>query len=294
MPNNKDDSNILADAASGGEYIASAVNDTTTNDGRNHGVGGTTYTYADAVTALANNGLTLNIMHISSKSMVSFNAFLTSFSDDYKTDWESVDVYGRMDPIETFKSVKRVITVGWKVVSVDLDEAKKNLENCSKLVTYMYPSYTSEEDSTALVAPPMLNIKFANLIQDNDSGTGLNGRVEGVSYTPVFDQEGFHTAGPNELYPQTVQLDLTFHVLHSHNLGWNGSTWRGKSDQFPYRPNASPAGPLGGWMSSVKGTLYGQSTPQNQTPISGPSDANQSTPDPVRTARENSMSKGKG
>ena len=247
------------------------------------------------VKALANKGLTLTIMHVPSKSKVTFNAFLTSFADDYKTDWESVDVYGRMDPIETFKSVKRVITVGWKVVSVNLDEAKENLEKCSKLVTYMYPSYTIEDASSALVAPPILNIKFANLIQDNDSGGGLNGRVDGVTYTPVFEQEGVHDVGPNELYPQTVQLDLTFHVLHSHNLGWNGSTWRGKNEAFPYRPNASPSGQTSGWMSAAAEALdYGQSTPQTQTPVSGPSDANQSTPDPVREAKENSMSKGKG
>jgi len=244
-------------------------------------------TYVDSVSAYAQaKGLTINIKHVPSGNEVAFHAFLTSFSDDYKTDWESTSVYGRMDPIETFKSVQRVITVGWKVVSQSVKEAEQNLANCSRLMTYMYPAYDGED--AVLEAPPILQIKFSNLIQDTSTGGGLYGRVDGVKYAPVFDTEGFFDMGPNHLLPKTVQLDLTFHVFHTHNLGWSQGSWRDGASGFPYSSNTKAEGVGKGDLHAVGQMVYGQSVVQTETPVSGQSDIDH--PNIIDEAKQNQVS----
>ena len=90
-----------------------------------------------------------------------------------------------MDPIRNFKGTSRSITLGWDVVAADLTEAKANMNNSSKLLAMLYPSYETtgtslnektptkpakevkqlQKNNAALIkAAPLFQLKFANLI----------------------------------------------------------------------------------------------------------------------------------
>jgi hypothetical protein len=196
---------------------------------------------------LLKKGLGLEFFHIATGTQVKFKAFLNSYEDNFKSDWASERVYGRMDPIHTFQGTDRTITIGWDVPSRDFEDAKKNFTNASKMYSMLYPAYRPESSTQRagpglITAPPLLKIKFANLIFDakgepsGDAKTaGLLGWISDLSFAPDLDA-GFFDEEPGFLIPQTIKLNCTFNVLHTHELGWNSSTkkLRKTKGNFPY------------------------------------------------------------
>ena len=206
-------------------------------------------TVIDPTNGTANQrNLKLYIQHIPSldpanpgPATVEFKALIKEFSDSFQSNWSSEEVYGRMDPIETFQGTKRTIKLSWDVVSFDLVEARTNLLKMDKLTNFLYPTYDSVDGgATTITSSPLLRMKFANLItQPGGTGgvttDGLVGRMDGFSYTPDFDSGVFMGNGKNpKLYPQTINVSCTFFVLHIHKLGWRRNSGDDKL--------ASPAG----------------------------------------------------
>lgn len=76
---------------------------------------------------------------------VSFKAFLTQYEDQYNSAWNDQETYGRMDPISTFQRTSRKISLGWDVPASSVDEAKNNLQNAEKLLSFLYPVYETFE-----------------------------------------------------------------------------------------------------------------------------------------------------
>ena len=203
---------------------------------------------------LANKGEFIEFFHLVSRTSVSFRAFLTSFEDQYTSTWNAQQVFGRMDPISTFQRTERKINLGWKVVAESEKSAKKNLNDVSKLIRMLYPSYSTsdggESSSTHISGPPLLKLRFMNLIKDAKAGdgagsdaetSGLLGYIDGtLSNKPVLD-DGFieieEEAGV-KIYPKTIEMSCTFVVLHTHPLGWDEGSYRSESN-FPYSSELS-------------------------------------------------------
>ncbi len=195
---------------------------------------GTTFiSSADPTDYLFNRkNLAITIQHIPTGHTVRFKALVKTFSDSFESSWNSEEVYGRMDPIQTFQGTKRIITLEWDVVSYDLKEAKRNLKSTDLLTNFLYPVY-SEGDATSITAAPLLRVKLANLIshpnfankgasdKEGVETSGLVARMDGFSYTPDFDAGVFFEGNTNvTMYPQTISIQATFHILHTNKLGW--------------------------------------------------------------------------
>ena len=191
----------------------------------------------DPSDAQANAGYTLDFFHVATGTKVKFKAFITNISDQYQSNWEKEEVYGRMDPIQTFKSTQRVINVSWDIVAGSMNEAKSNMRNLSDLFNMLYPVYETKENNTnGMKASPLLRIKFANLIsksgQKGDvSEAGLLGSVDGFNFEPMMEDAMFGDSSGN-LYPKVVSLSCAFSVIHEQPLGWNGNSKR--THAFPY------------------------------------------------------------
>lgn len=194
--------------------------------------------------------LVVDIYHIPSKQSVTFKAFVTSYQDKFASEFNTEDVYGRMDPIQTFKTTKRNISLGWDVVSASAREAKENLERCTKLFQMLYPSYAKAgggvSSASTITGGPIFRLKFVNLIQDVSAGVsegnaataetaGLVGTISGFTYEPDFDA-GFFDAGIGTLFPQTINLAMEYTVNHTHQLGWkkDGEASVNREENFPY------------------------------------------------------------
>ena len=119
----------------------------------------------------------LEFFHVPSEYFVAFKAYLTNFSDDYSTEWEQTQVYGRMDPIVTYKRTGRKINCGFDIVASSVQEAEQNMRRFSLLTQMMYPSYEStaadgeqqgdDANLSTIKTGPLFKVKFLNWIQNS-------------------------------------------------------------------------------------------------------------------------------
>ena len=186
-----------------------------------------------------NTDSVLKIYSLVSDSEVHFKAFITELSDNFQSSWNSEEVFGRMDPMGTFKSTKRTISVGWDVPAASLEEAKSNMEAISILTTMLYPGYSGNPVSTdsgetfttanSISRSPLVRVKFANLIsrgggEDTAKNEGLLGWIDGINIQPQIDV-GFIIQNKKH-YPKTYKLSFNLNVLHETDLGFNeGNEW---------------------------------------------------------------------
>jgi len=204
----------------------------------------------------------LKFLHVPTGQLAVFKAFITNLQDNFTSNWASEAVYGRMDEIHTFQGTTRQIDLAWDVVASSGEEATKNFEQATKLYSMLYPVYETANNASSIIAAPLMKLKFGNLIEalgpgaaspskpEGDSASehgdvvsnGLLGRVTGFSFAPDLDA-GFFDDKPGSFIPQTIKLTCTYHVLHTHALGFDkDGKLRGKDmHSFPYKAGNPPS-----------------------------------------------------
>tara|TARA_R110000824_G_scaffold244920_4_gene433922 strand:- start:192 stop:896 length:705 start_codon:yes stop_codon:yes gene_type:complete len=171
----------------------------------------------------------IDIEHIATGRSVSLTKFgLSEYSDTLDASWNSVEVYGRMDPIMTYQGTKREISVGleWRFKSPSM--ASTFHAQITKLMTFQYPTYADVNNALAIQSPPLVRVSFANFI-GKDSTTGLLCVMKGLAYTPGigFTPEDSPyvrfgaTKSRASINPVKLSLKLGFTVLHEESLGWH-------------------------------------------------------------------------
>ena len=243
---------------------------------------------------LANHSkLYIELLHVPSGEKVKFKAFVTQFDDQYQTEFNQEQVYGRMDAIQSYRGTTRQINLSWDVPSSTEQEAEQHMKRCSKLMNMLYPVYSKVKTGSrssggkVMSAPPIFKMKFANLITNaqNPSGgsvedAGLFGTISGFSYTPDMDSGFFNvvTGTETRILPQTISLSCTFTVIHTHDLGWekgssdDGTSLRQAVKNYPYgiseTKEGKPPAPSGN-DSQVDDDINAANELNITTPITG-------------------------
>jgi len=186
--------------------------------------------------ALPTEKMKLTIKHVPTGLIVEFPAYLELFSDMYSSTWNAEDVYGRMDPIATFISTQRALSLAWNVPAESFDDARRNMQKINRLMSFLYPLYQDNggvAGATAINQAPLLRIKFGNLVQNAVNGDGLLGYANGFTFDPAIEFGMFHsTKGSPEYYPKTFRLNTELKVLHEHALGFTKAGPNGKTFSF--------------------------------------------------------------
>ena len=124
---------------------------------------------------------------VRTNEIVSFHAFLTSLTDDFKPEYESSDAYGRVEPVRIYKGTTRTISVGFWIVATSLPDFDAMWTKINKLVTMVYPQYTAGKQlsdssgnyvftqpfSQLIGASPMVRLRLGDLFTSNYSRFGL-------------------------------------------------------------------------------------------------------------------------
>lgn len=124
---------------------------------------------------------------VRTNEIVSFHAFLTSLTDDFKPEYESSDAYGRVEPVRIYKGTSRTISVGFWIVATSLPDFDAMWTKINKLVTMVYPQYTAGKQlqdksgnytftqpfSQLIGASPMVRLRLGDLFRSNYSRFGL-------------------------------------------------------------------------------------------------------------------------
>ena len=181
----------------------------------------------------------IHIKHLPTKQTVSFEGWVTQFSDTYTAQWNEQRVYGRMDPLATYEGTGRQILLSFDIPNDSKMAATANMQKIQQFIKFMYPVYNDGEESVqnVLTAAPLLTLKWTNLISSpNNEGQELVGYINGpISYAPDVAEGGFmsgeittyETEGtpPKDIairnyFPKKISMSFGFTVLHTHLVGW--------------------------------------------------------------------------
>ena len=181
---------------------------------------------------------TISIKHLPTGNDVSFEGWVTEFSDAFNSNWSSTPVYGRMDPLATFEGTQRTITLGFDVVSDGIGTAVQNLENINTFIEFLYPMYDTHfknqrggltrrarRAQTTLKAAPLLGVKWTNLFNSANNRSYLYGYINGgVSYAPDMAEGGFILRkGQGEPLDQVLspeeQINIAKNVFNNDEFG---------------------------------------------------------------------------
>jgi len=197
---------------------------------------------------------------------VKFSAFVTNFQDSFTQTWNATSVYGKPDAIETYQNTRRVIALAWDVPSNGPREGYGNMIKLEALIKMLYPVYKNVADVSTIQSPPLLRLKFANLVSKPGSTQGLLGHTQGFTFAPDLNVGFYNTKHPSQapntvfpkgytgFIPKTYKMNCQFIVLHEHDLGFDQ---KGNFRTGPSEPSANEeaAYPYGFW--SRKSDLAG-------------------------------------
>jgi hypothetical protein len=235
---------------------------------------------------LYNTGFVLGITHVPTNRHIEFSAFITDHSDAFTSNWVEETVFGRMDPIATFESTKRVASLGFSVPAYSRQQAVENMARINTLLSFLYPTYTDKGGPTGrgvstINMGPLVRVKFANLITNTDAPSkGLLGYITtGITVTPNMEAGVFMDGtsgektsgiqGPEILY-KAYDLNFELSVLHEHSLGFTKGIVHGQSHYvFRNQNGAFPYHHKKHLPYTIHGLKGSQPTPAKSTNLIG-------------------------
>lgn len=172
---------------------------------------------------------------------VAFPALITQLEDKFSPNWTSENVFGRQDPILTFQNTERTIDVAFDVPSDSIETAERNLTNLNRLISFLYPAYSTSGTSNTISASPLLRIKFANLIYDHSKGisgdspeSGLVCGINNFSHSFKFDGSAGWVDKVGSAIPAFFSISFSATILHTHDLGYVEGMPATNMTEFPY------------------------------------------------------------
>ncbi len=216
----------------------------------------------DGSDALANGGkFVISFYHLPSGREVFFKAFITNYSENFNSEWKGETVFGRTDPIYTYSSTKRVISLAFDVPASSEQEAYENMGRLQKSAQFQYPSYfvtnnggASNFNEHTIGQSPLVRIKMMNLIQksnmpgpdalgtlpvneqnrtrtygrygseiSSDADQGLLAAINNISFNTDFKNHAIFEKRAGTIMPQNFEVSVDFSVIHERTIGFSES-----------------------------------------------------------------------
>jgi hypothetical protein len=126
---------------------------------------------------------------IRTNEIVSFHAFIESIGDDYSASYDSIESFGRVEPVRIYKGTQRKISLSFIIAATSESDYSNMWEKINKLTTLVYPQYTEgrrqqteingskynfvQPFSQMIGAAPLIRIRLGNLFRSNYSRFAL-------------------------------------------------------------------------------------------------------------------------
>jgi hypothetical protein len=181
----------------------------------------------------------LHFWSLHTEKGVNFPGFITEFSDSYISNWNSQNVYGRMDPIPIYENTQRSLSVGFKIVAASIAESTEYQSRLNQLVQMLFPKYIEVQGVKLLNAAPVFRVKFGNFIGKSRSGVGSaqsNGLAGYISdFNVSADLEEGYISTKHNLSPKVWEISFNYNVLHDQTPGFgDDNTFLITSQDYPY------------------------------------------------------------
>lgn len=122
---------------------------------------------------------------VRTNEIVSFHAFLSSLTDDYSASYETVEGFGRVEPVKIYKGTTRKIGISFVIAATSSDDFQHMWFKINKLTTLLYPQYTAGRDlvgdnyqfkapfSQMIGSSPLIRIRLGDVLRSNYSRFAL-------------------------------------------------------------------------------------------------------------------------
>ncbi len=227
---------------------------------------------------------------IRTNEIISFQAFLVSLNDDYTANWETIDGYGRVDPVKIYKSTARRIGMSFYVIATDKKDFDEMWMKLNKLVTLVYPQYTkgrtlTDGTNTTFVQPfsqligasPLIRIRLGDLFRSNYSRFALARLFGAGDGDMVLDGQPIRFQGAQKIVSDGTSAQQAIDIItkaqndagsryHLSSAGWASAMSSGVSVSLPFgssgpsSPDQAPSmkideGDLGYFEFTITGKL---------------------------------------
>jgi hypothetical protein len=108
-----------------------------------------------------------------------FYAFLSEFSKQFSSSWDSQQYYGHADPIVGYKNTRRTISLSWQAPSENAQDAKQNLLAAEILASMLYPGYRYMHNGVKVIDRRLQPNEFEELFINE----------YGMAQSPGFNKE---------------------------------------------------------------------------------------------------------
>ena len=121
--------------------------------------------------------------------IISFPAFLESLEDQYSTNYESTQAYGRVDPVRTYSNTERTLSLAFTTVATSPEDFDEMWWKINMLVSMLYPQWSQGRQvlgkfggndvsfvqpfSQIPTASPMIRLRVGDVVRSNYSKFGL-------------------------------------------------------------------------------------------------------------------------
>ena len=185
--------------------------------------------------------LIITPLHVPGGRRLQFASIITDFTDQWTQNWNSTNVYGRMDPVSFYGGTRRELTLAFDVRGDDGLESARNMRNIQTLIQYQYPRYRNPAgEQRTIIAPPYFAFRFLNMLNSGGAySRTLTGYINGsIQVKPGFGDKNtsIHfddNENPTAMYASLVNISMRIQVLHVGDLvGWSSPFSLGQS--YPY------------------------------------------------------------
>ena len=174
-------------------------------------------------------------LHVKGAKPLYFPSIITEFSDSWTPRWSTANVYGRMDSISLYGGTSRELSLGFRIIADDENEALENMGKIEKLIQYQYPTYRKTGIPT-LKAPPYFKFDFMNVV--GTGGKQLQGYINGaIQINPGFQDKTnaqYYSPTYDMMYFSDVKITLRIQVLHEEFIGYSASGVFQATNAYPY------------------------------------------------------------
>ena len=180
---------------------------------------------------------------------LTFPAYMKNLQDSFSPKFNTIDVFGRVDPIPVYQGTSRAISFSLMMPAFKEEHAREILSDINTVVKNLYPTYlNTQNDKTKIInSPPLIRVKFANLICDyTNPARGLLGYINGsINITHGLESNGIFLIdsgnGDGAVYVKTYEVSFNMSVLHEGTPGFNerGEFLDVENGQYPYALDSS-------------------------------------------------------
>lgn len=166
-------------------------------------------------------------LHVPNAPPLVFPTIITQFEDKWTPNWRAESVYGRMDPFAFYGGTQRQLSLGFRVISDDEEEAKINMSRLQRLIQYQYPAFRPTKGAIATIkAPPYFTVDIMNVAQSTKpKGTRA---LQGFFSSPLIINPGFQDKTKPQYFDNAyskilfsdIDVKIQMTVLHANNVGF--------------------------------------------------------------------------